>query len=69
MVGFKTARIHANKKAVEVAKYMGVSRAAVYQWEDGSAKPESDRLLKLADFYGCPVEDLLRDNPSKSAVQ
>ena len=68
-MSFKTARVKANKKAVEVAAHMGVSRAAVYQWESGESKPEADKLLNLAEFYGCGVEDLLRDNPIKKSVR
>lgn len=68
-MGFRAARIKANKKAVEVAAYMGVTRIAVYQWESGSFKPEADKLLKLAEFYGCGVEDLLKDNPNQRSVQ
>ena len=49
---------------------MGVSLAAVYQWESGVNRPDSDRLLSLAAFLGCPVEELLRkDEEADNAAQ
>lgn len=58
-MSLKSARKKANKSVREVMEHMGVSDAAVYQWETGETTPRSDKLMKLADFYGCSVEDLL----------
>ena len=68
-MGFRTARLAADKSVVEVAEAMSVSRMAVYNWENGGSYPEADKLLKLAKIYGCSVEDLLTDNPTREAVQ
>ena len=60
-MSIKSARLKADKKVREVMEYMGVSDAAVYQWETGETTPRPDKLIKLADFYGCTVDELLRD--------
>ena len=61
-MSFKAERQKADKTVQEVMKYMNVTDAAVYQWETGVTTPRPDKLLKLADFYGCTMEDLLRGN-------
>ena len=58
-MGFRSARIKAGKRVAEVMQEMGVSDAAVYQWETGETCPKQDKLLKLARFYGCSVEELI----------
>lgn len=55
----RTARLNAGKSVKAVAEYLGVSRESVYGWESGRYLPKIDKLMKLADFYGCRVDDLL----------
>lgn len=68
-MGFKSARIAAGKSIKEVMEYIGVSDAAVYQWETGVFVPRADKMMKLAEFYGTTVDDLLRDNGIEQAEQ
>lgn len=60
-MAFKTQRLKAKKTVADVMEHMGVSDAAVYQWETNVYKPKADKLVKLAKFYGCSVDDLLMD--------
>lgn len=62
-MGFKTARIKAGKTVGEVVEYMGVSDVAIYQWEAGIYLPRTAKLVKLAELYGCSVDELLNGNP------
>ena len=69
-MSIKSARKSAGKTVKDVASVMGVSLAAVYQWESGVNRPDSDRLLSLAAFLSCPVEELLRkDEEATNAAQ
>jgi len=61
-MGFRQARLDAGVSVKEVMAYMGVSDAAVYQWESGVYTPRPDKLVKLASLYGCSVDELLRGN-------
>lgn len=61
-MGFRTARQKAGKTVQEVMKRLNVTDAAVYQWETGVTTPRPDKLVKLAEFYGCTVDELLRGN-------
>lgn len=68
-MGFRSERIKANKSVKEVMQYMGVSDATVYFWENGDTLPKSDKLVKLAQFFGCTTDALLTDNPIKRSVR
>lgn len=59
-MAFKKAREDAGKTIAETASAVGVTRQAVHGWERGEYKPSADMLVKLAEFYGCSVDDLLR---------
>lgn len=61
-MGFRNARVKANKTVKDVMDFLDVSDAAVYQWESGVYTPRPDKLKKLAVFYGCTVDDLLSDD-------
>ena len=59
-MSYRSARLNAGKKVTEVMAYMGVTDGCVYQWETGLSNPSIDKLPKLAEFYGCTVDELLR---------
>lgn len=59
-MAIRNARIAAGKTVKDVMDHMGVSDAAVYQWESGVFTPRADKLIKLADFFGVTVDELLK---------
>lgn len=68
-MGFKDARLSAGKTVREVMAYMGTSDATVYNWESGINFPRSEKLLRLAEFYGCDVSTLLTGNPEPKTIE
>ena len=46
----------------DLARIVGVSAAAVNQWESGAKKPELSKLVILADFFHVSVDYLLGRN-------
>lgn len=60
-MGFREARLRAGYSVAEVTKKIGVSDAAVYQWETGITRPSCKRIPEIAKLYGCTIDDLLRD--------
>lgn len=60
-MGFREARIKAALSVLKAAELLGVSDAAIYQWETGVNKPTAKRLLEIAKLYGCSIDDLLKE--------
>lgn len=59
-MGFKEMRLAANLSVLDVQKAMNISDATIYYWESGKTRPTVNNLLKLAELYGCSVDDLLK---------
>ena len=55
----RRARKNAGVRVYDVAFRLGISTAAVYQWETDMTKPETDKLLTLATMYHTTVDELL----------
>lgn len=51
----------------QLAELLGVSRQAVSKWESDTAYPETDKLIKLGELYGCSMDYLLKDEADGSA--
>lgn len=61
-MSFLSCRKKAGLTQMEVAKALGVSDAAVCQWEKGETMPSSKRLPEIAKLYKCTVDKLLRED-------
>ena len=46
----------------EFAKAVGVSRQAVYKWENGNSYPEVPKLLEIKALYGISLDNLFDDS-------
>lgn len=46
----------------EFAKAVGVSRQAVYKWENGNSYPEVPKLLEIKALFGISLDDLFDDS-------
>ena len=42
-----------------LAKKLGVTQAAVTNWEKGARRPNIDMLVKLTEVFGCTADELL----------
>lgn len=45
--------------AYQVSKETGVSQATLSSWKAGKYTPKIDKLKKLADYFGVPIEELM----------
>ncbi|MBQ8835874.1 MAG: helix-turn-helix transcriptional regulator [Clostridia bacterium] len=52
----------------ELGEKLGVSRQTIYTWESDTSAPSMDKLLGIADFFGCSVDALIRGE-ADTAVQ
>lgn len=55
-------KMHRSMTQENLAEIMEVSRQTIAKWESDTVYPEIDKLLKLSDFFSCPVDRLLREN-------
>lgn len=62
----KEFRAKAGLTQQALADTIGVSDAAVVQWEKGQTVPRVSHLKKLASLFGCTVDELLEENNEES---
>ncbi len=64
--GDKLARLRKenNYTQEQLAELLGVSRQAVSKWESDLAFPETEKLIRISELYGCSVDYLLKDEPA-----
>lgn len=62
---FKEAREKSGITQQRVATILGVGQSAVCQWETGKTKPRASLLPKIAEIYGCTIDELLRQDEPK----
>ena len=43
-----------------LAKRINVSQQTVSHWESGKRRPSVEMLKKLADLFGCSIDELVR---------
>lgn len=59
-MSFRESRKKAGLTQMEAAKALGVTDAAVNQWESGKTMPTAKRLAEVAKLYGVTVDELLK---------
>ena len=64
-MSFLSARRKAGLSQATVAEELGVTPAAVCQWETGKTAPDSRKLPKIADLFGCTIDELLSEAPTE----
>ena len=60
-MSFSSARKAAGISQADVAAALGVTRAAVNDWEHGRFAPRGKRLPQIAKLLGCTVDEILED--------
>lgn len=55
----------------DVVRAFGVDAAAVVRWESGATMPRADKLPKLAQLFGCTIDELYGDDspPAPSTAE
>ena len=50
-----------NVTAYKVGKETGIASAVFSEWKRGKSTPKVDKLKKLADYFGVPIEYFLEE--------
>ena len=59
-------RVLKNWSQTELADALAVSRQSVSKWENGSATPDLDKLIKMKELFGVSLDDLVFGKPDKA---
>ena len=46
----------------QLAEQLNVSRQAISKWEQGTAVPESEKLITISNYFGVTVDYLLKED-------
>lgn len=64
MIYIKKKREQVGKSQQQLADEVGVTLAAISQYESGLIMPGADKLPKLAHALGCTIDELYREEVS-----
>lgn len=53
----------------QFADELGVTRQAVSRWESDVAFPETDKLVKLSELFGCSIDYLIKYNQDEDKAE
>jgi transcriptional regulator with XRE-family HTH domain len=56
--GIKSKRVEAGLSQKQLAEIMGVTQAAIANWETGGVYPRASQLPALAEALNCTIDDL-----------
>lgn len=59
------ARKEKNITQEQLADILGVSRQSISKWESGVTYPETDKLIRMSELFGCSLDYLLKENISE----
>ena len=66
---FKAARKDKNLSLDEASNLLGVTKSALYHWENEKREPSLSVLVKMSEIYGVTIDYLLyNDNPRQDPV-
>lgn len=61
-IGFlRQARRNSKMSLFQAAQALGINKSTLSKYERGKSKVKSDTLLKMAEIYNVPIEELLKE--------
>lgn len=63
---FKEYRTEKKLSQRDLAQATGISQQAISFWEQDKRTPNMDDCIKLADFYGITLDELVGRTPKKN---
>lgn len=55
----KAARLNAEKTQEETGLYVGKTKMTIRSYENYKSKPDVETAMKIAEFYGVSVDDII----------
>ena len=63
----KQLRLHAGMTQEQLAAKLGISAQSVSKWENNSAVPELEKLIKMAQIFGITIDELVTGETKEAA--
>jgi transcriptional regulator with XRE-family HTH domain len=60
LIVIKEQRLRLGLSQMQLAEKMDVKQSTVAMWENGKSLPRTEILIKLADLFGCTIDELVR---------
>ena len=65
MNAIKKYREAAGLKQAYVAKQIGIAVDTMWRYENNKGEPRATELLKMAELFGCTIDELVGKNPTQ----
>ena len=62
----QTLRVRKGLSQERLAEELGVSRQAVSKWERDETLPETEKVIRISDYFGVTLDHLLKDEPENA---
>lgn len=69
MANIKKWRESVGLTQLQVAKALEISNMTVSRYETGAREPRATELIRMAQLFGCTVDELLIENPTPPLSQ
>jgi transcriptional regulator with XRE-family HTH domain len=63
------ARRHFEGRLARVASILGLDKVTVHGWAHYGRRPPLDRVVKLAELFGCPIRSVLQGDASHTQLR
>lgn len=62
-------RTSKNMSQGDLAEMLGVSRQSISKWENNSAMPDLEKIIKLSDIFGVSIDDMVKGDVNPTQKQ
>lgn len=62
-------RMSKNLSQGDLAEMLGVSRQSISKWENNSAVPDLEKIIKLSDIFGISIDDMVKGDTHSAEKQ
>lgn len=62
-IKLKALRVNAELTQQEAAEKLGITKRTLQKWEDYETSPTGVQLSRIANLYGCTLDDIFLPEP------
>lgn len=62
-IKLKALRVNAELNQAQAAEKLGITKRTLQKWEDYETSPTAVQLSRIAELYGCTLDDIFIPEP------